>query len=169
MFCRVRSTASSANSSTMMAAASRITLAMGELLGMRQVGICPVVFFLGAMECLSALQEGGSNVARGCCQHDLALGPDLGEYEVDEVRLASGTRSIEKHDVLVVIVVIVLIPNNFEECIIYLALVVGEVILEIFSSDSQFFLFVLQLSFKPLNIYFFWCRETINWQWLTTN
>ena len=86
-------------------------------------------YFESAVECSSALQEGGSNAARGCCQHDLALGPDLVEDEVDEVCFASAARSIEKHDVLVVIGGIVVMLKHFEECVVNLALVVGKVVL----------------------------------------
>ena len=76
----------------------------------------------GAVKSSSALQECGSNTARGCCQHDFALGPDLAE---DEVRLSGAARSIEKHDVIAVVILL----KHFEETVVDLALVVGETIL----------------------------------------
>ena len=81
------------------------------------------------MKSSSALQECGSNTARGCCQHDFALGLDLVEDEVDEVRLSGAARSIEKHDVIAVVIAVVILLKHFEETVVDLALVVGETIL----------------------------------------
>ena len=105
--------------------------------------VCVQWYFEGAMECPSALQEGGSNAAGGCCQHNLALGPDLGEDEVDEVCIANATQNIEENDVIVVFVGIVPPLKNFEECI-NLSLVVGVSYLVDFLAESQFFLVVIQ-------------------------